>query len=658
MSNDVSPGTRRVVQRIVVPGDGELDTIPLYLDFNPPGGPLPAAEPGAEAVVVPLAPVVSPDPQAILGRRTVRIAGGQRVSFGTYFNAFPAAYWRKWTTVQEVRLTLTIAGEAAVVVYRSNARGLPQRVTSLTVVDDTVSTDLSLAAFGDGGWYWFDVFATAAEAVLTDAAWDVAVPAGHVPGTVSLAITTFNRPDYCAAQLRKIGATPELSGVVSEVIVVDQGTQLVSDQPDFDEIAGTLGDRLRLIRQGNLGGSGGFARGMHETVRAGRSRYVMLLDDDIVSETEGILRAVAFADLCRKPTIVGGHMFSMYDKAQLHSFGEKVNLYRFFWGKVEGTYEAHNFAVRPLRTTAWLHRRVDVDYNGWWMCLIPTRVVDEIGLSLPVFIKWDDTEYCLRAKDAGYPTVSLPGAAVWHVPWTDKDDAIDWQAYFHQRNRWLVAMLHSPYPHGGILPRESFMIDVKHLLAMQYSAVELRLEGLEDLLRGPDHLHATIASRLADIRATRAAFPDAAVQKDPAAFPPAKRARPLRKGVEPTAPKGLVKGLTTAATGAVRQLRPVREGALVNPEVEVPAADSRWWRLSNVDSAIVSTADGTGAAWYQRDPERFRSLLLRSVDLHRRLRAAWPRLSKEYQAALPGVTSPEAWSQTFEAAAPRVPADR
>ena len=34
--------------------------------------------------------------------------------------------------------------------------------------------------------------------------------------------------------------------------------------------------------------------------------------------------------------------------------------------------------------------------------------------------------------------MTFPGAAVWHVPWTDKNDAVDWQAYFHVRNRFVI----------------------------------------------------------------------------------------------------------------------------------------------------------------------------------------------------------------------------
>ena len=50
----------------------------------------------------------------------------------------------------------------------------------------------------------------------------------------------------------------------------------------------------------------------------------MMMDDDVVCEPEGIIRAVTFGDLARRPTIVGGHMFSLYSRSRLHSFGEIV----------------------------------------------------------------------------------------------------------------------------------------------------------------------------------------------------------------------------------------------------------------------------------------------------------------------------------------------
>ncbi len=89
------------------------------------------------------------------------------------------------------------------------------------------------------------------------------------------------------------------------------------------------------------------------------------------------------------------------------------------------------------------------------MCLIPRQVAEELGQPLPLFIKWDDAEYGLRAAEHGYPTVTLPGAAIWHMAWSDKDDAIDWQAYFHLRNRLVVAALHWDGKISGLIAEPS-----------------------------------------------------------------------------------------------------------------------------------------------------------------------------------------------------------
>ena len=643
----------QTVHRVVFPTDGDTDTLPLYLDFN-------AAQrvvsedsqnsksgSGVTAVSSAGAKVRT---DFLENRRQLHLPAFRRVSFGTYFNAFPASYWRAHTDVTGVRLTVAVDAPATVVISRSTARGTSNRVESITVDADTpADVVLPLANFGDGGWYWFDLVAGSEQVKLLGAEWSVRKPEGFVPGTATVAVTTFNRPDYCVKHLTTFAESPELLEVVDRLLITDQGTQKVRDQEGFTEAAARLGDKFDIIEQGNLGGSGGFARGMHETVEDGRSKYVLLLDDDVIIETEGVLRAINFADFTRKPTIVGGHMFNLYERSVMHTFGEEVNEYKFFWGAVESTREGHDFSASNLRTTPWMHRRIDVDFNGWWMCLVPTSIVREIGLSLPVFIKWDDAEYGIRASRHGYQTVTLPGAAVWHMPWTEKDDTIDWQAYFHQRNRWLAALVYSPYKKGGILPRMSFMVDVKHLLSMQYSAVELRLDALEDLLKGPSHLHETIKTKLPEIRARRADFDDARITKEVSGFPQVRRVKPPRRGKKPKAPKSILTALATAATAGIRQVQGVRPGALEHPEALVPAMDARWWRLSQLDSAIVSSADGSGASWYKRQPEQFRTMMARSIKLHQQLLRDWEKLSKVYAEALPEFTSPQAWMQTFEA---------
>jgi galactofuranosylgalactofuranosylrhamnosyl-N-acetylglucosaminyl-diphospho-decaprenol beta-1,5/1,6-galactofuranosyltransferase len=279
-------------------------------------------------------------------------------------------------------------------------------------------------------------------------------------------------------------------------------------------------------------------------------------------------------------------------------------------------------------------------------------VVRKVGLSMPMFIKWDDAEYCVRAGEAGFPTVSLPGMAAWHVPWQDKDDGIDWQAYFHERNRLVTALLHSPYERGGNLLKESFIISVKHALSMQYSTAELMLSAIEDVLTGPEHMHAGIATKLPEIRAVRAGFPDARNHASHEEFPQVRRSKPPKRGRGFKPPKGTANVLASAMLGTVRQLRGLDAAALRNPQAVVPHIDRHWSLLAQLDSALVSSADGTRVAWYQRDPERFRTLLRRTSTLHARLGREWPELSRRYRAAMADLASPQAWRATFDASAP------
>ena len=658
-----APGKARVLlQRQIMPAGRDTDVIKLYVDPDPAaldadkydiGHSRAAHEANAIATRIQNAAkgVSQIHPDQIESRTAYRVEQGESVSFGTYFNAFPASYWRRHTIVSDVRLTVRLRGEGATVtVYKSMANGRSQRVDSATVEGSSgeFSFDLPLKPFVDGGWYWYDAIAADEDAVVESAEWTAEVPEDRATrGTVTIGITTMNRQDFCAKLLGQLGDSPQLDDILDEVVVMEQGKDKVVDSEFFPEAEKALGDRLRIIEQGNIGGSGGFARAQYEGLKAGRSTYVMMLDDDVECETEGILRAVTFGDLCRKTTIVGGHMFSIFQKTQLHSFGERVSPYTFWWGSAPGVFAGWDFAERNLRSTRWLHARIDVDYNGWFMCLIPAKVLEDIGLSLPVFIKWDDSEYGLRAKAAGYPTVTFPGAAVWHVPWTDKNDALDWQSYFHVRNRFIAALLHSPYPRGGRLVRESFNHQVKHMVSMQYSTVELRHRALEDVLAGPERLHELLPTVLPEIRGMVKGFDDATYITDPSDLPEVKRHKLPRKGKEASPVISGRAATVQALLQPLRQLRKPRDMAQTNPEAEIMAQDSRWHKIARYDSAIVSLPDQTGAAFYRRDREQFKDQMKRTVAIHRQLAAEWDDLARRYREALPQITSPEAWEETF-----------
>ncbi len=652
---------RRVLQRQIMPVDRDFDVFALYVDPEDAeldadkyeiGGNRAAKDLNNAAIRQSTSTGKTIHPEQIESRTALRVRSGERLSFGTYFNAFPASYWRRWTVVQDVRLTVEVSGRGAtLIVYRSLANGRSQRVDSATTGSEAKGTfvfELPLKPFVDGGWYWYNVVAGDDDAVVESAEWSAEVPEDRVAhGTADIAITTMNRPDFCAKLLAQIGNDQLLKPYLDTVMVMEQGTDQVTASEFYPAAQAALGDKLRVIEQGNLGGSGGYARGQLESLRKGTATYALMMDDDVVCEPEGIVRAVTFGDLARRPTIVGGHMFSLYNKSELHSFGEIVQPWRFWWMTPLDGYSRWDLSARNLRSARWLHKRVDVDFNGWFMCLIPRVVIEGIGLSLPLFIKWDDAEYGLRAREAGYPTVTFPGAAVWHVPWTDKNDAVDWQAYFHVRNRFVTALLHSPYPRGGRLIREDLNHTIAHLVSMQYSTVEIRHQALEDVLAGPHVLHGMLPTRLAEVNAHRKQFSDAQLKADREEFPEVRRKKPPRKGRDVVEVPSRISQLITAGLSPIRHLRPARELSQEFPEVEIRAMDAKWYRLASYDSAVVSMNDGTSAALYRRDPAKFRELVRRTAHLHERLVREWPQLAEQYRAALPAVTSPEAWEETF-----------
>lgn len=630
-----------VLQNVVFPLDRDPDLLPLY------------ADPDTWSVIDEKQVRVSNRARLgnILGRHRARIVPGRQVSLGTYFNAFPAAYWQHWTSVRQVQLTVRTTGSATILVYRSNGAGVRQRIDTREVDgDSTTIFDLELTQFSDGGWVWFDIAAEDEPAVLEGGEWTTAQePARN--GKASLGITTYNKPDYCVETLQALAAAPDALDLVDRIFLVDQGSQLVADQEGYADVAAALGETLEVIRQPNLGGSGGFARAMQETLKRPESDFVQLLDDDVRLEPESLRRSIVFGQFATTPVLVGGHMFDLLDRPKLHGWAEVVDEHPFMWRNLYQEEMPHDFGVSNLRQSTLLHMRMDADYNGWWMCLIPLETIRKVGLSLPAFIKWDDAEFCLRARDAGYPTVSMPGVALWHVSWVDKDDSIDWQAYFHARNRIVAGLLHSNAPRGGRLIRHSRRVDLKHLMMMQYYPVELRARALRDVLSGPAHMAKNIRTAMPDARRLAAEFPETVVHKDPTTVLHSRRGRQVYKQLTKgkfDSPTGLKLRWFTLATLVSHWLHKPNPANVDRPEVEFGKGDAHWWRLPLYDSALVSAADGSGKNIYTSDRKKYRNMLVESIRLHAELRRRWPELQKEYRQALPDLVSPESWQRIFE----------
>ena len=119
-------------------------------------------------------------------RYTAELGAGWEVSFASYFNAFPASYWRRWSVLESVVLRVTVNGSCRVDVYRSKADGESMHVTGAMHegAERTLEFELDLGPFVDGGWYWFDVTTDKASTV-SGAGWYAPVAAAEEIGRAS-----------------------------------------------------------------------------------------------------------------------------------------------------------------------------------------------------------------------------------------------------------------------------------------------------------------------------------------------------------------------------------------------------------------------------------------------------------------------------------------
>ena len=306
----------------------------------------------------------------------------------------------------------------------------------------------------------------------------------------------------------------------------------------------------------------------------------------------------------------------------------------------------------PSGRRSWLHRRIDVDFNGWWMCLIPTEV-DQ-----------GDRPVAADVHQVGRRRVRSAGGR-GRLP--DRDPAgrrglarpVDREG----RHPGLAGVLPPAQPArlrrcctrrtraaAGWCSRASRTTSSAWWRCSTAPARSI-LTGAPGRARrpgadAPRHV-APARARSGAARGVHRRAAPSRPRRVPAAA--AEEATARGKGVPmPTSTVGQVK---MAGIGLLRQVLPLRELAAEYPEGDVPHVDQRWWRLAHFDSAVVSSADGAAASWYRRDPQEFRDADPRAAALHA---AALPGVAasspRRYREALPELTSPEAWKRDVRGA--------
>lgn len=548
--------------------------------------------------------------------RSLRIGAGLCVTFDSYFNAFFENYWFGCTSVSRAILRLRIVGHGVISVYRQAGEG-PVYGVARVPFDSATATTVEVPFQRETGFaftpgrVWFEI-EPSTDTTLYGGEWVTPdAPARSVQ--TSVVFCTFNRLEYLSRIVQALSEHKEVYQAIPRIYVVNQGDRfevadLVTDaSEDFLE-------RITLIEQGNLGGCGGFSRGMYETLNDEELTHFILLDDDIRLHPESLFRATRFMSYAHDDVALGGHMLDLVRPTELYEAGADFHPETALPQPIGNhTNLAANGAL-----DAFLKVR-PADYNGWWFFMASKEVVQQLGLPIPCFIRGDDMEYGARLARNGVKTIPMPGVAVWHEPFYLKLG--NWHYYFEIRNRLTMLSLHGNGELRSVIRsiRRTFHRDA---MLSRYNSCQYAIDAVRDYLAGADEVFETSNAKL--LRCLELQKSIGATQVEGSMTPNARRFGRLRRRA------------TLWSVPLVRLARLVMPVSKRRPKVLQPIPDQlACWRPAVFDRyRIVEEHDGS--LWeLERNPKLERKQLIEFELLLRRLNYVFDDGAVDTSAGIP-----------------------
>lgn len=412
--------------------------------------------------------------------------------FDTYFNSLSIGKWKKYTKIHHVFVNLKIKGKVKIRLIRKEKIGnevlshfLNESILESAGKEVTLKFEdnnesgifsIDLIALEDtefyGGFYWTD---QEAESVAK----------------IALNICTFKRELFVEKNMEQI--EERLYGLEAldsyeafrkqfQVFLIDNAGTLEANKFPMDYI--------HLIRNKNVGGAGGFTRGLIEIKKLQKKEgytHALLMDDDVVIEVESLFRTWTLLSLLKEEyrgAFVGGAMLRL-DKAYIQVESGAV------WNRGYLISRKSGLDLRSVESCLYNETEEKIDYCAWWYCTIPLEVVREDNLPLPIFIRGDDVEYGLRnAKKI----IMMNGICVWHEPFENKYSSS--MFYYILRNRLIDNAVH----HMALEKKEFIKIMENQvrveLYLYRYKNARLLMKGVIDFYRGIDWLKRQDGERL------------------------------------------------------------------------------------------------------------------------------------------------------------------
>lgn len=211
------------------------------------------------------------------------------------------------------------------------------------------------------------------------------------------------------------------------VLLLDNGS------PDFSgqEAASGFSEATFVRLPDNLGFAGGCNAGVSLCKEQG-AKWVWLLNNDTLVEPGTLSALMAKAESSPKAGLLGAQVYTAHGEGFVPSGGGEIDFVR---GKT------HERKSVPDGCSA-----MECDWISGCNLLVRVDAFQSVGgFDESFFLYFEDTDLCMRLRQAGWQCLMVPSARINHIGLRSTEGARStWRHYYYIRNRLLFFHKHLP----------------------------------------------------------------------------------------------------------------------------------------------------------------------------------------------------------------------
>lgn len=404
---------------------------------------------------------------ASLNAKSLIFENGGKAYFDTYFNGLSIQPWQKNCKIDDLQLYLQGEGEflVRIGIHRIGHASywLHEKVIKLSA-GQTESIEVSDWQELESGMLYFAVQALS-EGRLEKGFWATEAPVQNAV-KLGIVVTHFNRKQWVLPAISRIHnellSDPAFKGKI-ELIIVDNSKNITEE-----ELAGKT-DGITVIPNKNLGGSGGFTRGLLHLKDRQDFTHCLFMDDDASCEIDSIKRTYNMLSYGKVERLaVAGALLREIEPFRLFEKGATFDGSCHPLKSGMDMRHVHDLLYAELNDTK-------PDYGGWWFFAFKIDEVKEYAF--PFFVRGDDIRFGLSNN---FQIATINGISCWGEDFAMKSGPLP--LYLDTRNHIVYAITQNN-PKLAVRLVKFFI--TSQLYSYNYATAQACRIAVEHVMQGP-----------------------------------------------------------------------------------------------------------------------------------------------------------------------------